>query len=189
MRKKLALTAAVIAMIGTAAAAPATASAVDPSAPSPVVTADPTSPAPEAPRHGAAAVRDKNFVSERYRNSCLDDSSGQGLRMHGCSESSYDKGYQKWKATKSGDFFKFRNVKTGQCLDGSSGRGLRTHTCSSSSYNNGYQKWHTVFYSGTWAAWRNVATGECMDYSSAKGLRLHGCSATSFANGYQAWNY
>ncbi|MDQ0791544.1 RICIN domain-containing protein [Streptomyces sp. B1I3] len=194
MRKTFALTAAIIGMIGAFAAAPsAVASDSSTSAPSPVVTVPPALPTPEAPLYNvpdgaASSVGYKNFVNYRS-GTCLDDSNGNGLRMHGCSDASYNNGYQAWRAERVGSDWKFKNVATQQCLDGSSGAGVRTHECSDASYNNGYQKWRTYYApGGIWVSWKNVATGDCMDYSSANGLRLHTCSTASWDNGYQAWN-
>ncbi|MEU7322631.1 RICIN domain-containing protein [Streptomyces griseoviridis] len=130
----------------------------------------------------------KNFVNGLY-GTCLDDSSGAGLRMNTCSDASYNNGYQKWAATENGGYLKFKNAKTGLCLDGSSGAGVRSYTCSQASYDNGYQKWVIYASAGGWVNFGNWATGECMDYSAGSGLRLHTCSVASLNNGYQAWNY
>ena len=195
MRKTFALAAAVIGMVGAFAAAPgAAASAVNPSAPSPVVTGTQHNLSAGTDVRGAtsvsAAIWYKNFVNWNS-GTCLDDSSASGLRMHGCSDASYNNGYQKWRVYyDGGGSYQFMNVKTGLCLDGSSNYGVRTHACSDASYNNGYQQWKLYYDGGgTWVSWANKATGQCMDYSSAGGLRLHTCSVASWNNGYQAWNW
>lgn len=209
MRKSLALAGAVIGMIGAFAAAPsAAASPGIPSAPSPVATLlDPTASTPESSLHSlsdatseagpataSAVTWPKNFVNYRDNYKCVDDSDAHGLRVHDCSEASYDNGFQRFTATLDANGVKFRNVATGECLDGSTNQGLRTHACSTDSYLNGYQRWERYgelvdARNRYWVSWKNVATGKCLDYSPANGLRLHTCSLESLANGYQGWNY
>ncbi|MFE6977692.1 RICIN domain-containing protein [Streptomyces sp. NPDC057682] len=195
----------VVGMIGLFAAAPgASASelAADPVRPSVEVTAEaPTKHASEVPvsglpgETGANASGDNIFKGEKsfvqyYAWECLDDSNANGLRLHTCSQASFDARYQKFYWTSTGDYFKFQNAYTGLCLDGSANYGVRTHGCSDASYNNGYQKWRMYASDPTenWVSWKNVATGECMDYSLNYGLRLHTCSTASFSNGYQTWS-
>ncbi|MGA5069344.1 RICIN domain-containing protein [Streptomyces exfoliatus] len=165
MRRTFALLAAVIGMIGALATAPGAAAA------------------------SSDVVREYDhwMVSVAYPGSCLDDSSGYGLRAHTCSTASYQNGYQRWTATHYPGGVRLRNVATGRCLDGSSGHGLRTHTCSSEAYNNGYQRWHGFGDPGVYQWWNDAVSDKCIDLSANYGLRLHTCSPAAFDAGYQAW--
>ncbi|MEV0784711.1 RICIN domain-containing protein [Streptomyces sp. NPDC050423] len=206
MRKAFALAIAGISLIGAFAAAPnAAASAPSPGAPAPVVTTfDTTAPVPEWAHSlsdkagttrataGIVAVWDKNFLNKRDNTKCLDDSTGNGLRVHTCNTPSFNNGFQKFTAVMYDDsYINFQNAATGECLDGSTAHGVRTHTCSSASYVNGYQRWFVNDQMDVygWVSYRNVATGKCLDYSPAHGLRLHDCSRAALENGYQGWNF
>jgi hypothetical protein len=78
---------------------------------------------------------------------CLDDSSTYGLRGFGCNSASYNDGYQKWMVLNYSvdnssivEDVQLENAATGLCLDDSSA-GLRAYTCSNSSWHEGYQAW------------------------------------------------
>lgn len=191
----IATAAAVAGPVGTAAAAPASSTHNQAAAQRISVPASSNAPKGTALPHSLSPDISPSWDQEMWNfahpENCMDDSSGSGLRMYGCSLASYDNGYQDWQVINVNSRFKLKNRKTGLCLDGSIGAGVRAITCSDASYNNGYQKWVGYIYdaSNHVVDWQNSETGECLDYSAGNGLRLYTCSAASYNDGYQMWGF